>query len=178
MKMKYSILAVLITFFAISCSSDDNGSNGLEAQDVAGEWTLQSYSKDHSKITTGEDGEVSTKEGRETLTEGDVSFSFIKSGELVITYSDAVFEDNYTENGQDETLISRPKSTELGTWSLLEEKGQLVLKGFSKLEPETTMDIINYSETKITLQADLGSSDSEDEENANSTTYKLVLVRK
>jgi len=40
------------------------------------------------------------------------------------------------------------------------------------------MDIINYSETKITLQADLGSSDSEDEENANSTTYKLVLVRK
>jgi len=85
MKMKYSILAVLITFFAISCSSDDSGSNGLEAKDVTGEWTLQSYSKDHSKITTGEDGEVSTKKGIETLTEGDVSFSCIESGELVIT---------------------------------------------------------------------------------------------
>lgn len=181
MKIKYSILVFMVALFAVSCSNDDDGGKDLEAQDVAGEWTLKSYSKDHSETTVNDDGEASTIEGRETLSEGNVSLSLIKSGELVVTYQEAVFEDQFTKDGEEQTLTSKPKSTELGSWRLLSEEGQIAIKGFRDFKTETVMDIINYSESQIELQADLSpksESENEDEENENITTYKLVLVRK
>lgn len=178
MKMKYSILAVVIAFFAMSCSNDDNGDvDSLTAQDIRGDWTVQSYSNEYSHTSTDEEGDKITKKGKESLSpEGNVSFTFAKSGQLIVAYSDAEFRNEYTDEKGSHVNSVRPNSTELGTWKLLEEKGQLAIKGFHNFDTETAMDIVSYSESRMELQADL--SPSEEDDNQDMDSHKLVLTRK